>query len=237
MTRMRIGLLLAAVVVTLAVWHIDYPSRAVAQRTESGGPAPRQVRAVPAAEGKMARAVAVTGTFVAEEQVVLSLKVAGRLSEITVDLGSRVSKGQVIARLDPTDFRLRVEQSEAALRQARARLGLPPEGADDRVDPERTALVRQARSLLGEARLNRNRMATLLEQGLVSQAQLDAAAAALEVAEGRHQDALEEVRNRQAIVAQRRTELKIAQQQGEGAMETRCKSLLKSVSVARSSPR
>ena len=37
--------------------------------------------------------------------------------------------------------------------------------------------------------------------------------AALEIAEGRHQDALEEVRNRQAVLAQRRSELALARQQ------------------------
>ena len=44
-----------------------------------------------------------------------------------------------VARLDPTDFQLRVDQAVARLQQARARLGLPAEGADDRVDPEKTS--------------------------------------------------------------------------------------------------
>lgn len=46
-------------------------------------------------------------------------------------------KGLLLARLDPTDFRLRVEQAGAALRQVRAQLGLDPEGAEERVDPGR----------------------------------------------------------------------------------------------------
>jgi RND family efflux transporter MFP subunit len=161
----------------------------------------------------VARGTVVTGTLAAEEQVVLSFKVAGRLSEIAVDLGSRVRRGETIARLDPTDFRLRVRQTEAALQQARARLGLPPEGADDRVDPEHTPLVRQAHAMLDEARRSRDRMTTLWERQLVARAELDAASAALQVAEGRYQDAIEEVRNRQAVLAERRSELAIARQQ------------------------
>ena len=39
------------------------------------------------------------------------------------------------------------QETEAALAQARARLGLPPQGTDDRVDPAETAIVRQARAL------------------------------------------------------------------------------------------
>jgi RND family efflux transporter MFP subunit len=174
---------------------------------------PREVRVVPAALERVPRSVIVTGTLAADEQIVLSLKVAGRLAELGVDLGSPVRRGQVLARLDPTDFELRVRQAEAALHQARARLGLPPQGDDDRVDPESTAVVRQARAVLHEARLTRDRMERLWSQQLVARAQVDAAVAALQVAEGRYQDALEEVRNRQAVLAQRRTELALARQQ------------------------
>ena len=79
---------------------------------------------------------------------------------ISVDLGSVVSRGQVIALVDSEDYRLRVQQAEASLAQARARLGLAPEGTDDRIDPEKTATVRQARAVLDEARFNRDRAAT-----------------------------------------------------------------------------
>ena len=53
-----------------------------------------------------------------------------------VDLGSRVKKGQAIARIDQSDYRLRVEQAEAALQQSRVSLGLPPSGNSDKVDIE-----------------------------------------------------------------------------------------------------
>ena len=176
-------------------------------------PAPRAVRVVAAAEESLPRTVSVTGTLAADEEIVVGFKVAGRLAELTVDLGSAVRKGQVIARLDPTDFRHRVEQVEAALRQVRARLGLVPDGSDDRVDPEQTAIVREARAVLDEARLTRDRMRKLSEQELIARAQLDVAVAALLVAEGRYQAAIEEVRNRQALLAERRSELALAGQQ------------------------
>jgi RND family efflux transporter MFP subunit len=171
-----------------------------------------EVRVVPAAEVRVPRLVGVSGTLAADDLVILSLKVPGRLSELTVDLGSRVRRGQTVARLDPTDFRLRVDQALATLQQARVRLGLSPDGTDDRVDPERTALVRQARAVLEEARLTRERFAKLLEQQFIAKAQLDTAVANEQVADGRYQDALEEVRNRQAILVQRRTELELARQ-------------------------
>jgi RND family efflux transporter MFP subunit len=132
---------------------------------------------------------------------------------IVVDLGSVVKQGQVIAQLDPQDYKLRSQQAEAALAQARARVGLSPDGKDDRIDAEQTGTVRQARALLDDARLKRERASSLFEQGVIAKAQLDAADADLKVALSRYQDAVEEIRNREALVVQRRSELEIARQQ------------------------
>jgi RND family efflux transporter MFP subunit len=173
----------------------------------------RRVRLGTATEAQVARTVTATGTLAAEDQVVLGAKVVGRLSEITVDLGSRVRKGQSIARIDPNDYRLRVDQAAAALQQARVRLGLPAEGASDQIDPEQTALVRQAAAVLKDARLTHDRMVELWDRKFIARAELDTAVSQLAVAEGRYQDAIEEVRNRQAVIVQRRSELEIARQQ------------------------
>ena len=170
------------------------------------------MQVVPATEDRLVRAITVTGTLAAEEQVTLSMKVTGRLQDLYVDLGSRVTRGQVLARLTPTDFNLRESQAEAALQQARARLGLPVQGGEILIDPEKTSIVRSARALLEEARLTRERTATFVAQGISAKAALDSADASLQVAESRYQDALEEVRNRQAVLEQRRTELELARQ-------------------------
>lgn len=187
----------------------DTPATAVNQ---SDNPA-RQVRVAQAAETEAARVVSANGTLAADDQVVLGTKVIGRLSEISVDLGSRVKQGQAIARVDPSDYRLRVDQAEAALQQARVRLGLAPTGNTDQVDIEQTALVRQAAAVLKEATLSHDRMVELWDRKLIARAELDTAVSQLTVADGRYQDALEEARNRQAVLMQRRSELEIARQQ------------------------
>jgi len=81
------------------------------------------------------------------------------------------------------------------------------------VDIEQTSLVRQAAAVFKEARLNHDRMVELWERKLIARAELDTAVSQLAVAEGRYQDAIEEVRNRQAVLVQRRSELEIARQQ------------------------
>ncbi len=130
-------------------------------------PAGKQVRFIRASDGMLARTIGVSGTLAAEEDVTLSLKVSGRVRDIHVDLGSSVTKGQELASLEPIDFDLRVRQAEAALQQARARLGLPIEGEQDAVEAVDTGVVRQAGAVKEQARLTQQRMQSLWEQGLV----------------------------------------------------------------------
>jgi RND family efflux transporter MFP subunit len=173
---------------------------------------PRAVRVVTAESGNLPRVVTVTGTLAAEDQVVLNTEVPGRLDELPVDLGSVVHEGEVVAVLDLTDFLLRVEEAETALAQARARLGVPLDGSGDTIQPEKTSLVRQARAVVDQARRQRERMTTLHGEGILAKAELDQVDADFRVAEARLQEAFEEVRNRQAIVAERRAAVGLAQQ-------------------------
>src|SRR2546426_4432303 len=76
-------------------------------KSKASTPPPRAVQVTPAAERTVARTVSATGTLAADEQVVLGTKVAGRLAEIAVDLGTRVRRGQAVGKLDQSDFKLR----------------------------------------------------------------------------------------------------------------------------------
>jgi RND family efflux transporter MFP subunit len=67
--------------------------------------------------------------------------------------------------------------------------------------------------VLQEARLGRDRMAQLREKDLVARSEFDAAVSRLLVAESRYQAAVEEVRNRQEVLAERRSALSLARQQ------------------------
>ena len=87
-----------------------------------------------------------------------------------------------------------------------------PDGTDDRVDVGKTSVVRQAKAQLDDAALTRERTERLWHQELVARAQLDTAVSGEQVAEARYHDAIEEARNRQAILAQRRSELEMARQ-------------------------
>ena len=211
--RRRAGWLCLCALVSLGACKSDYPAGA---NQTTGGPqggAARQVRTARVEEMPVGNSISVTGTLAAQDQATLSVKVPGRVRTLTVDLGSVVRQGQTVAQIEQQDYQLRVQQAEAALGQARARLGLSPDGTDDRVEAEQTGTVRQARAVMDEARTSRARTETLVKQGVISRAEFDAADAAYKVAVSRFQDAVEEIRNRQALLSQRRAELALARQQ------------------------
>ena len=194
----------------------------------------RPVTVAPAQPRPMERIAVATGSLAAQEQATLSVKVPGRLQTLAVDLGSVVKKGDVIARVDPGDYELRVRQAAAALSQSRALLGLPLEGTNDLVELEKTSLVRQAKAVLDEALKNRDRIQKLAQTGISAASEVDTVEAAYSVALNRFDGALEESATRQATLAQRRAELDLAQKQladtslrapFDGAVQSRLASL------------
>ena len=111
--------LILLVLTPLAGCKSDYPSSGKAASPDSKS-APRQVKTAKAAEMPIGETVTVNGSLAAYDRVTVSTKVPGRLQTISVDLGSTVRKGQILAQLEQQDYKLRVQQAEAALAQARA---------------------------------------------------------------------------------------------------------------------
>ncbi len=173
----------------------------------------RSVTTIAATPRNLERAITVFGSFLAQEQATISTKVAGRLQDVQVDIGTAVKAGAPLAQVERREYEMRVRQAEAALAQALARLALSPADEAKLIEPDQISIVRQAKAVLDEALANRDRIAKLHQQGVLSQAELDTAQAGYTVAENRYQDAIEDVRQRCALVAQRRIERDIAAQQ------------------------
>lgn len=161
----------------------------------------------------MERAVTVIGALAAIDQATLSVKVTGRLQSLSVDLGTRVRRGELVAQIEPVDYELKLKSADALLAQARARLGLQLVGTDDTVKAEETSTVRQAKAALLESEKQRDRTRELAKRGISSQADLEVAEANHEIAFNRHLEALEDIRQRQGVLQQRRAEIEIARQQ------------------------
>ena len=161
----------------------------------------------------MERTVTALGTLQAIDRATVSIKTTGRLRTFSVDIGSAVKAGDVLVQIEPRDYELRIKQTEALLAQARARLGLTVEGGDDKVDIEKVSTVREAKALLAEAEKNVARFRRLQLEKISSEAEMERAQAAYLVNLNRYEDSLQDAREKQAVLAQRRAELEIARQQ------------------------
>jgi len=183
--------------------------------TAAGASAAREVQDVRTAvvqEEPWEQTLHVTGELAAFEVATLSAKVPGRLEALEVDLGARVARGQAMAAIDTRDYELRLEQAQAGVAAARARLGSAL-GEDGSVRPEEAAIVREAKAELDDAARELQRISTLLESGVSSQSAHDSAIARREQAQSRWQAAMEEVQNRAAALIERQANLALAQQQ------------------------
>lgn len=98
-------------------------SKEQAGAPRSGGMRPAVV--VKTAKVEMApfeEAVELTGELRALAQVAVAPKISGRLSEVLVDNGDFVKKGQLLARIDDQEIEQQVSRAQASLRVAEARL-------------------------------------------------------------------------------------------------------------------
>ena len=66
--------------------------------------------------------VTATGTLQPIDKVTVGAEVSGRMDEIYVDFNSRVTKGQVIARINTDELKARAVQARASVAQAEANL-------------------------------------------------------------------------------------------------------------------
>lgn len=72
--------------------------------------------------------VSATGSVLAEREAALAFQTSGTVATVAVEVGQRVSAGQLLAQLDTTDLELAVRQAEISLRQAQAQLQQVKEG-------------------------------------------------------------------------------------------------------------
>jgi HlyD family secretion protein len=124
--------------------------------SRGGDGAPRYVTVV-VDRGPIRAAVTATGTVNPVKTVQVGTYVSGPIQEIEVDFNSAVQEGQLLAKIDPRPFQVKVDAAEAELSNARA--GLEKAKAD-------AAL--KAISLGRARRLSRD--------GIVSVSEVDAAA-------------------------------------------------------------
>ncbi len=174
-----------------------------------GSPAQPTLRLANIERGNLVAAVSATGTLNPVVSVQVGSQVSGQIKEIAVDYNSVVKSGDVIARIDPESFALRVNQAMADLEASRAtvltqRANVAALQAE--VSRTQVALTETERDL------KRNQM--LVDKGFVSQAALEKTQSAVaisgeQVKTAQAQRAVGEaqIRNGEALVKQRESQL------------------------------
>lgn len=92
------------------------------QKQEAAERQPIVVRSVEVKLSDYAPSTSLTGVIAARTLNNLSFQVGGRVAERSVDIGQRVTKGQVLARLDPQEQLSDVRAAQASLYAAQAQL-------------------------------------------------------------------------------------------------------------------
>lgn len=127
----------------------------------------------------VASVIQANGSLSADESSNVAPKTAGKLANVTVNVGQFISGGTVMARIDDRDAKLQlasanasVKRAQAAVRQAEARLGLSPGGSfNASAIPEvrvANANYEQTVAELRQAEANEKRYRELVETGDVS---------------------------------------------------------------------
>ncbi|MEY3612794.1 MAG: Nickel and cobalt resistance protein CnrB [Pseudomonadota bacterium] len=98
--------------------------------------------------------VAVSGAIKASQSAIVKARVAGELQELTVREGDRVQLGQVIARIDPTEYQARVRQAQQQADAAQAQVDIAQRQFDNNQALVNQGFISQTALLTSQASLN-----------------------------------------------------------------------------------
>ncbi len=206
--RQALLALVAALACALSACARNATGNAGSDKSHTAAPKTK-VKLVSIEQQQQRRAVEAVGSLFAYDEVTVSAEAEGRVEQVLVDVGDRVSKGQVLARIAPIEFELTVEQQRAALAQARARLGLSEEEVELK-DVRQAAEVKKAAADLADAEQRYQRAQSLLETGVIPRQQFDEAEARHKAAKATYDLAVQQVQNMRASMQQTQATLNLA---------------------------
>ena len=167
-----------AVFVALGIWRVAFSETAVEVEV---------VRVKPRVLGGSGERVLLNaaGYIVPHYKIQLTPKVIGKVAWIGVEKGAKVTKGQVVVRLEDAEFQARLKQSEGNLASLQARLAEQEAGSR----PEEVALAKanweEVKAELRNAEVNLERIQELVEEGVLAEQDVDDAQARYDSAQAR----------------------------------------------------
>jgi len=174
-TRLRLRLLLVGGAALLLLMGVVV----LAGILRKAKPIPAE-KIVAAEQGDIARSVVARGKIEPLSKVEVKSKANGIIKALLVDVGDRVTEGQILAELDKEDLQAQVREAKATLDGEQANLQAA-------IAAEAKAKIEAANPDLEFARRDFERAQELFKQKIASQQQLDDASRAHEVSKNRQQ--------------------------------------------------
>ncbi|AQR96782.1 HlyD family secretion protein [Clostridium saccharoperbutylacetonicum] len=151
------------------------------------------VQAVDTATKQAKNKYIMAGKIDSNDEVNIASKISARVSEVLVDIGSKVNQGDAVIKLDTKDLQAQVDQAQAAVNTAKANLA----NAMNSTRPEQIAQAQASLDSATEsyevANKNYDRTKALVDSGANTQQQLEAAHQQLVAAEAQKKSADEQL--------------------------------------------
>jgi HlyD family secretion protein len=151
-------------------------------------PSPIPVSAVPVRVGTLSSMFTLTGTIVAARQANLSSVISAPIRTVAVQIGDRVTAGQLLVKIDDSTLQAQLAQDEASLVEARARLRQTTAN-DQGAALTTNSGLQSAHVAYDTAASNWRRNEDLYRQGYISSSALDDARSQLAAAQASLQSA------------------------------------------------
>lgn len=140
-------------------------ARWASQRQASKAPAAPTAAVVPSIElaasdvftartQSLSQGITVSGALKASQSAIVKARVAGELQELSVREGDRVQAGQVIARIDPSEYQARVRQAQQQAGAAKAQVDIAQRQFDNNQALVNQGFISQTALLTSQASLN-----------------------------------------------------------------------------------
>ena len=165
-----------------AFWQVSTLSPAPTVESSTQEPPPKSIKIIALTAGAGNREIELLGQVEAGERATLSPQIDGRVQQVLVREGDRVTAGTTVAILDDADSRLALAEARARLAQERGNLARLQVGTRPEIMAQRQAELDAAIARELEAQDNLERTSGLSEQGALSRRALVEARTAADAA-------------------------------------------------------
>lgn len=143
------------------------------QRFAPKAAAPLKFRTAAVTRGDITQSVTANGNIQPIQSVMVGSQVSGQIVELLADFNSRVTNGQVLARIDPSTFERALQQAEAELASAEASLALAKVNRERAQDLLAASLIPKSEADQTEANYLQAVASVKMRQANVERAQVD----------------------------------------------------------------